>query len=137
MPAKASLCGGAPRAPWGGGPGGLSAARGLVSPFVMSHRAVWEGSGAADRGGRLGLRLGLTAVLLRVGLDLADVVLRLRIRRHAAVALHGARPGVVGSECLGHVATERVELLAQVLRAGVDVLGGVERVGAAERSGGA
>src|SRR5215213_3180932 len=103
MPAKASLGGGAPRAAWWDGPGGRSVARGEVSPFVISHRAVWEGSGSADRGGRLGGRLGLAAVLVRVGLDLADVVLRLRVRRHAAVALDGARAGVVGGERLGHV----------------------------------
>src|SRR4051812_5988119 len=131
MPAKASLGGGAPRAAWGVGPGGLSVAFGEVSPFVMSHRAVGEGSGGRDRkrGGRL---RGLSAVLVRVGLDLADVVLGLGVRRNAAVALHRARARVVRGERLAHVAAERVELLAQVARAGVDVLGGVVDVGAPE-----
>src|SRR3954471_4328740 len=135
MPAKASLGGGAPRAACGVGPGGRSAARGEVSPFVMSHRAVGEGPAGADRG--RGLGLGLAAVLVRIGLDLADVVLRLRVGRHAAVALYRARAGVVRGERLRHVATECVELLAEVLGAGVDVLGRVVHVGAAERGGGA
>src|SRR3954451_8360988 len=131
MPAKASLGGGAPRAPTEVGPGGRSVAFGEVSPFVMSHRAVGEGSGGRDRerGGRLG---GLSAVLVRVGLHLADVVLSLGVRRHAAVALHGARAGVVGRERLAHVAAEGVELLAQVARAGVDVLGWIVDVRAPE-----
>src|SRR4051812_25307470 len=132
MPAKASLGGGAPRAAWGVGPGGRSVAFGEVSPFVMSHRAVWEGSGGSTRK-RSGRLRGLLAVLVRVGLDLADVVLGLGVRGHAAVALHGARAGVVSRERLAHVAAERVELLAQVARTGVDVLSGVVDVRAPER----
>src|SRR3954469_7416007 len=133
MPAKASLGGGAPRAACGVGPGGLSVAFGELSPFVMSHRAVWEGPGSRrERGGRL---RGLSAVLVRVGLDLADVVLGLGVRRHPAVALHGAGARVVRGERLAHVAAERVELLAQVARAGIDVLRGVVDVGAPERGG--
>src|SRR3954454_12841090 len=135
MPAKASRGGGAPRAAWGEGPGGLSVARGEESPLVISHRGVGEGSGCAESGCRLGLRLGLTAVLVRVGLDLAHVVLGLRVRRHAAVALDRARAGVVGGERLAHVAPEGVELLAQVLGAGVYVLSGGGLVGSPEGGG--
>src|SRR2546423_5005536 len=137
MPAKASLGGGAPRAASGAGPGGRSVALGEVSPLVMSHRAVWEGARRADRGGRLsrGLGLRLVAVLVGVLLHAPDVGLGLRVGRHAAVALHGARAGVVGRERLRHVAAEGVELLLQVARAGVDVLRRVVDVRAAERRG--
>src|SRR3954462_15244936 len=89
MPAEASLGGGAPRAAWGVCPGGLSVAFGGVSPFVMSHRGVGEGSGGRDwkRGGRL---RGLSAVLVRVGLHLADVVLGFCLGGDPAVALRAA-----------------------------------------------
>src|SRR3954449_11566012 len=88
MPAKASFGGGAPRAASGARPGGPSAALGEVSPFVMSDRSVGEGTGHADRGGRLGLGARLAAKLVRVLLDAPYVRLRLRVRGHAAVALH-------------------------------------------------
>src|SRR3954452_11155044 len=98
MPAKASLGGGAPRAAWCVGSGGRSVAFGEVSPFVMSHRGVGEGSGgSACKRGRL---RGLSAGLVRVFLHLPDVVLRLGVRRPPAVALHGTRARVVGGERL-------------------------------------
>src|SRR3954463_1556828 len=139
MPAKASFGGGAPRA--ASGAGDASGARGPwpalgeLSPLVMSHRSVGEGAGRADRGGRRGARLA--AVLVRVLLDAPDVRLRLRVGRDAAVALHGARPRVVGRERFVHVAAEGVELLLEVARAGIDVLRRVVHVRAAERRGGA
>src|SRR3954468_389216 len=114
MPAKASLGGGAPRAASGAGLRGPWAALGELSPLVTSHRSVGGGAGRPDRGGRLGPRL--VAVLVGVLLDAPDVGLRLRVGRDAAVALHGAGPGVVGRERLGHGAGDGGALLLEVDR---------------------
>ena len=46
--------------------------------------------------------------------------------------IDGAWTGVVGGECARDVAAEAVELLAQVLRAAVERLGGVVDVGDAQ-----
>src|SRR5688572_15236432 len=77
---------------------------------------------------RDGGRSGLAAVLLRIGLDLLDVVLCLGIRRHASIPLDRTWTSVVGGEGQFHVATEAIELLFQVASARIDVLSGVPRV---------
>src|SRR5438067_2824204 len=125
-------------------PGGLGGGAGPTTGALSGGAVLWVmacsrgrvGQGSGLAGGLQRLRGGArAAVLVRVRHDLLYVVLRLAVRRHAAVALHGAGAGVVGRERLAHVPAERVELLAQVPRAGVDRLCGIERVGAAERAG--
>jgi hypothetical protein len=64
-------------------------------------------------------------------------VLGLGVRRHAAVAAHGSGARVVGRERERHGAVEGVELLAQVLRAALDGLGGIRGIRHAEPGGGA
>src|SRR4051812_26049830 len=135
MPAKASRGSGAPRDARGVDPGGHSVAPDLggVSPFtcLSSYGRVGQTAGGSwrrRRGGGL-----LAAVLVREAHDRADVVLRFGIRRHTAISLHRTWTSVVGGERLARVAAEGLELLAQVLGAGVDRLSGIERVGAPER----
>src|SRR3954447_17024051 len=123
MPAKASRGSGAPRDARGVGPGGHSVAPDLggVSPFTWwsSYGRVGQGAGSGSRRRRGGL---VAAVLVREAHDRADVVLGLRVGRHAAIALDGSRARVVGGERLARIAAEGLELLAQVLRTGVDRL---------------
>src|SRR5215212_2901383 len=85
-----------------------------------------------------GGRTGLAPVFLGVGHDLLDVVLCFGIRRNASIPLHRTWTSVVGGECFLHVAAEAIELLLEVARARIDVLGGVPRVVATQctRGGG-
>ena len=62
------------------------------------------------------------AVEPQLGVDAPQVVARLTVGRHAAVALDGALAGVVGGEHVGESALEALCQPAQVAGAGVQVL---------------
>ena len=68
--------------------------------------------------------------------DLVDVVVGLAVGRDAAVPLHRPRAGVVGGQGLAQVAAVLGDEHAEVTRAAVEVLRGVEGVGHAQLAGG-
>src|SRR6188768_3652070 len=86
-------------------------------------RVAGHGPAVDDLDGLVDAELRLCAAIVGgLQADLADVVACLAIRWHVAIAIHGARAGVVGGEGQLLVAVVLVEQPAQVGRAGANVL---------------
>src|SRR3954463_5505840 len=103
----------------------------IITAMAASRMTSEKPRSASRRGSAGGGGVGLGALE-----HLAHVGARLRVGRDAAVTRHRAFAGVVGGQGLLEVAAVAVEERAQVAGAALHVVGGIERVLHAQRTGG-